>query len=124
MNLPVKTNGMKRVNTLFNMRFIILSNPSYFTYPPVQSTHSTRNISPSLTEATGGMSGCQRLCKGVSCSQGSLFGSTDMRFLTIIESMSSDNSSNYELGGFVFSEDMRVENVFFPTNVWCVFSED
>ena len=47
-----------------------------------------------------------------------------MRFLTIIESMSSDNSSNYELGGFVFSEDMRVENVFFPTNVWCVFSED
>lgn len=38
--------------------------------PPVQSIISTRNTSPSVTSATGGMWGCQRLCRGYFCSHG------------------------------------------------------
>src|SRR6185503_473756 len=40
---------------------------SFLICPSVQSLHSMRNTSPGLTEMTAGMSGCQRLCPGISC---------------------------------------------------------
>src|SRR5690349_24680200 len=43
--------------------------------PPVQSTHSMRNWSPGFTQATMGMSGCQRLCR-TSCFVGGALVST------------------------------------------------
>ena len=44
---------------------------------------STRKTSPSATVAVGGMSGCQRLCTGGSCSHGSFFGFTERSVLGI-----------------------------------------
>src|SRR5688572_27252421 len=40
--------------------------------------------SPGFTVATGGMSGCQRLCCGCGCSVGFLLTSTDMMVLAMI----------------------------------------
>lgn len=52
---------------------------------PVQSIVSTRNFCPGSTVATAGISGCQRLCIGVSCSHGSFLMSTEMSVGGMVE---------------------------------------
>src|SRR5512145_2823608 len=51
---------------------------SFLIWPPVQSSASMMKSSPGLTVATGGMSGCQRLCCGCGCSVGFFLTSTEM----------------------------------------------
>src|SRR5437868_7131532 len=39
----------------------------FLIWPSVQSLHSMRKVVSGFTEATGGMSGCQRLCPSTCC---------------------------------------------------------
>ena len=60
------------------MCFTSSAESSFLTWPPVQSIVSTRKTSPSAIVTTAGISGCQRLWSGVSCSHGIFLMSTEI----------------------------------------------
>ena len=62
---------------------------------------STRKTSPSATVAVGGMSGCQRLCTGGSCSHGSFFGFTARSVLGISKRVERWLCATHNWGGYI-----------------------
>ncbi len=75
------------ITVVRSMCFISSALSSSRIWPPVQSTVSTRNSSPSFTSPTGGISGCHLLCNGVGCSQVFFFTSTVTTGLGVLGAM-------------------------------------